>query len=533
MFDHYIVASLAKEIQESLVGIRLQKIWSQNQQAFLLKFKSNAFFLIDLSPQKCHGRLVKSKIETQDLPQPFLLALRKNLEGAKLLDCQQIHNDRTLCLSFQGRTLTYDSVVYKLYLEFMGRHGNAIITDNENTILYAYKTTPFESQSNHIIRPGRNYEPLRHAKKDPTGSKESSEAILDYAGFYKKLIRLLPQDILAQSVGEIHQWISSSSDFRIYLDSEGDSIDFHQFNNDKKRSLSYPDLSTLLDAYYGSEKSKNKKLRHAKRILNNRLKVTEEKIDKLKDNLTKTEEAEKHKLMGELLLAYLHEIEGKSDQVELIDYYKNEPIIISLDPIKTPLENAQAYYKKYEKLIRSRPALKEQLSLAVKELFSLEQLLFDVEQVESNSEVDDIYEELEKMNLIQKQKRKKTIKISPRVFIYNNLRYEVGKNNKQNDEIRKKVKNKNFVWFHAKNIPGSHVVLHEEIHKASREDLLFGAKLASYYSKTKGELVTVDYTSLSKVKKPKSSAPGFVSYHGENQINVNAVAEEILPFEKK
>ncbi len=261
--------------------------------------------------------------------------------------------------------------------------------------------------------------------------------------------------------------------------------------------------------------------------------MTDDKISKLEENLEKTQEAESYKHKGELLLAYLHEIKGKSDKVEVIDYYENKPLIIDLDITKTPLENAQSYYKKYEKLSRSRPALVNQLSLAKEEKFSLQQLLYDVEQVDSSSEVDDLYSELEDLKLIQKQKRAKPLPARPRVFVYLGLRYEVGKNNKQNDEIRRKVKNNDFLWFHAKNIPGSHVILHEEAGKASQEALIFGAKLASYYSRAKGDLVTVDYTSLSKVKKPKASAPGYVNYHGESRLNVSAISEEILPYEKK
>ena len=449
MFDHYLVSSLAEEINENLVGFRMQKIWSRNHQSFLMKFKSSAFLLIDLSPQKCHGRLLTAKSETQDLPQPFLLALRKNLEGAKLISCEQINNDRTLCLSFQVKSVTYDSVVYNLYLELMGRHGNAIITDEENTILYSYKTTPFEAPSEHVIRPGRKYEALLQSKEDPTGSSAPSEDILNYAGFYKKLIKLLPEELLSKSVGEIHSWISCARDFTIYLDNYGDSSDFHQFRNPKRRSLSYPDLSSLLDAYYGSEKSKTKKLRHAQKILLNRMRETEDKKSKLEENLEKTQEAESYKHKGELLLAYLHEIKGKSDNVEVIDYYENKPLIIDLDITKTPLENAQSYYKKYEKLSRSRPALVNQLSLAKEEKFSLQQLLYDVEQVDSSSEVDDLYSELEDLKLIQKQKRAKPLPARPRVFVYLGLRYEVGKNNKQNDEIRRKLKNNDFLWFHA------------------------------------------------------------------------------------
>ena len=140
---------------------------------------------------------------------------------------------------------------------------------------------------------------------------------------------------------------------------------------------------------------------------------------------------------------------------------------------------------------------------------------------------------MEKLRLIQKKKRTSLKTSKPRVFVFEGYRFEVGKNNRQNDEIRKKVKNKNFVWFHSKDLPGSHVILHEKLESASQEALSFGAKLAAYYSRAQGEGVTVDYTSLSKVSKPSGSQAGFVNYFDAKQIYTAASAEEILPFEKK
>lgn len=533
MFDHYIISSLIEELKTEIQGFRVQKIWSVDQSSFLLKFKSRAFLFINLSPQKSHGRLLENKMETQDLPQPFLLALRKTLEGAKLIEISQIKEDRTICLTFQGRTVTYDQVLYKLYLEFMGRHSNAIITSEDNTILYAFKATPYEATTNHLVRPGLVYNPLTSDKKSPSSSIEPVEKALDYNGFYKKLIRLLPDEILKTDLGHIHKWISSSRDFNIFLDENGDFKDFHQFSNKNLRSLSYNSLSKMMEAYYDKEESSNKHLNRYRRILNNRLDLVGEKIIKLKEDLELAESRENYKLCGELLLAYLHEIPARSSEVELKNYYDNSSLSIKLDPNKSPVENSQYYYKKYEKLSRSQPEIEGQLAQALKEEFSLEQLIYELGQIESPSELDEIAQEMERLRLIQKRKRASVKPSKPRVFIFKDCRFEVGKNNKQNDEIRKKVRNKDFVWFHSKDLPGSHVLLHQEIEKASSSCLEFGAKLASYYSKAQGQSITVDYTSLSKVHKPKGGAPGYVNYFDARQIYVGALAEEILPFEIK
>lgn len=533
MFDHYILSSLVEELRSEITNFRLQKIWSVDQNSFLLKFKSKAYLYINLSPQKSHGRMLESKMETQDLPQPFLLALRKTLEGAKLLEVDQVKEDRTICLTFQGRTVTYDQVIYRLYIEFMGRHSNALITNEDKTILYAYKATPYEANTDHLVRPGLTYKPLIPPKKSPEGSTELIDNALDYNGFYNKLIKLLPEEVLDKNLGQIHKWIYSSRDFNIFLDEDGNFKDFHQFSNKNLRSIGYTNLSKMLAAYYEKEESSNKHLIRYRKILNNRLGLVQEKITKLNEDLDQAKSRESYKLWGELILAYLHEIPVRSSEVSLNNYYDNSFITIKLNPNKNPVENSQIYYKKYEKLSRSQPEIEKQLDQALKEKFSLEQLIYELGQVESASELEEISQEMEKLRLIQKKKRTSLKTSKPRVFVFEGYRFEVGKNNRQNDEIRKKVKNKNFVWFHSKDLPGSHVLLHQEIDKASKSSLEFGAKLASYYSKAQGQEVTVDYTSLSKVHRPKGGAPGYVNYFDARQIYTGALAEEILPFEEK
>ena len=416
MFDHYILSSLVEEIRENLLGLRLQKIWSVNQSSFLLKFTSRAFLLIDLSTQKSHGRLLSQKCETQDLPQPFLLALRKTLEGAKLTGVSQEEKDRTLVLEFQGRTSTLDRATYRFYIEFMGRHTNGIITSGEDKILYAYKATPFDAKTDHIIRKDRTFTPLSASKKDPRGSLSPSDDLMDYRGFYKKLIKLLPEEVLGKNVGEIDRWIEESRDFRIFLDDNGDLRDFHQFNNPFLRSLSYQSLSSMLESFYSSSPGKSKNISRIRKVLDKRLELVEEKIEKLEKNLVSTNKADDYKLWGELLIANLHSLKSKVDQVELLNYYEDKKEIIELDDRKSPLENAQGFYKSYEKLIRSRPAIKVQLEKARKEKFSLEQALYNLEQVETPSDLEEVYQELERLKLLQKRKRASLAPSKARIF---------------------------------------------------------------------------------------------------------------------
>ncbi len=533
MFDHYLVKSLAKECQEQLQDYRVQKIWARNHESFILKFKGDRFFLLHLSPQKCHGRLETEKGETQDLSFPFLLALRKTLESAKLISCEQINGDRILLLRFQGRSVTLDPKVYHLYMEFMGRHGNAILTEEDNTILYAYKQTPYEAESEHVVRSGYIYTPPQQNKPSPLHVEDEGKNALSYRGFYKKLLNLLPKEIKDLSVGEIHNWISQQQSFTLYLDEEGNLKDLHQFTNVTHRHVLYPSLSQLLAAFFTAEKNTHRGKGQLKKILTNRSSLINEKIQKLEDAKDRAQKSEEFKRKGELLLAYLHTLEGHPSEVKLMDYYEEKPVIIQLDPLKSPLQNAQHFYKQYEKLQRSLPIIKEQIEKSKEELQQVEQLIYNLEQVETPLEIQEISEEMHQLGLLRQGKKKERLLSKPRSFSYQGYHYEVGKNNHQNDELRRKTKNKNYLWFHAKQIPGSHVLLHLEKEKATDEALVFGAKLASYYSKAKGALIPIDFTTIGEVHKPKGAPSGFVIYRGESTLQIEAKAEEILPYEKK
>lgn len=531
MFDHYLVNSLASECQEKLQGYHVQKIWARNHESFILKFRGDSFFLLNLSPQKCHGRLETEKGETQDLSFPFLLALRKTLESAKLISCEQINSDRILLLRFQGRSITLDPKVYHLYLEFMGRHGNAILTEEDNTILYAYKQTPYEAESEHIVRSGYTYTPPEQNKPSPLGVEDQGDNVLAYRGFYRKLIKLLPQEIQEMKVGEIHNWISEQQDFTLYLDEHGNVKDLHQFTNEAHRHVIYPSLSELLTAFFTAEKTTHRGKGHLNKILNNRYSLVAEKIKKLEEAKEKSKKSEDYKRKGELLLAYLHSIKGSPSEVELIDYYDEKPVVIELDSSKSPLQNAQHFYKQYEKLQRSLPMIREQIKKSKEEKLELEQLLYNLEQVETPLEIQEISQEMHQLGLIKKGKKKERQISKPRSFNYQGFHYEVGKNNHQNDELRRKTKNKDYVWFHAKQVPGSHVLLHLEKDQATDEALEFGAKLASFYSRAKGAPIAIDYTTIGEVQKPKGAPSGFVIYRGESTIQMDAKAEEILPYE--
>ena len=533
MFDHYIVKSLAEEIDMHLKGYHVQKIWARNHENFILKFKGDAYLLLNLSPQKPHARIEKEKGDIQDLSFPFLLALRKTLESAKLISCEQIENDRILLLRFQGRSITLDPKVYHLYLEFMGRHCNGILTEEDHTILYAYKQTPYEAESEHLVRAGYSYRPPSQSKPSPIGSKDSFDQALHYQGFYKKLLKLLPNEIKMKQLGEIHQWIANKRDFTLYLDEDGQVKDLHQFLNPSLRHVQYQSLSELLAAFFGAEKTTNRSSGHLKKILHNRHALVEEKIGKLVLAKEKSEKGEDYKRKGELLLAYLHSMEGSPSEVELIDYYEERPVTIALDPRKTPLQNAQQFYRLYEKLQRSRPMITEQLEKAKEEKKVLEQLLFNLDQVDTPLEMQEMAEEMAEIGLLKETKKKAKQISKPRLFLYKGYTFEVGKNNQQNDELRKKTKNKNFLWFHAKHVPGSHVLLHLEEKDLTEDAVLFGAKLASFYSRAKGAPIPIDYTTLSKVHKPKGTPSGFVIYKGESTVLMEARAEEILPYEKK
>ena len=305
----------------------------------------------------------------------------------------------------------------------------------------------------------------------------------------------------------------------------GDFLEFYcvNLNNFAEcESIKFADPNSLLDKFY-KEKDKQERLKNRsvniQKLLHTNIERCLKKGEKLESMLEKCKTKESYKIKGDLLTSFIYSINPGDSEITLQNFYSEnyEDIKIDLDPNKSPSENVQSYYKKYNKLKKSEEAAKEQLEKNSEELLYLNSVLINIQNADNYEEIEDIKNELITTEYIRKRKQNKNSKKSkpskPLHFISSDgIDIYVGKNNIQNDYLSLKLASKNHLWLHTKNIPGSHVIIcATDIPDSTLEE---AAALAAFYSKAQNSTkVPVDYTLVKNLKKPSGAKPGMVIYH--------------------
>ncbi len=536
MFDTFILNSLIEELNHNLLSYRLQRVLSPGPMSYILRFRKDRQLLLHLDPSRCFAALAGDEVKETDSPTPFSIYLRRNLQNAKLISIKQRAFDRVMELSFLASTPTFDKRILKLIIELMGRHSNMILTDENDRIIQALKYTPHLSETQHIIRIGKTYRDMETGKEDPLSSSLASTNYKEASGFTPKLMRLLPDEIKALNLSEISNWLIRQNRFSLYLDPNGNPYDFHRFENPTLSFVSFPTVSSLILSYYQTRSRQEHSLSHKRRfeqIINTRIERVERKLQKQRRELDQAMDADSLKQIGDILLSSLHLLPKRGNQVEVYDYYSDEMRNIELNDKFSVSQNAQQYYKRYEKAKRAKSMIEEQLENSQQEYRRLEQLRFDLSLSTDYSDLRLIEQELIHEGYLPKTNNKPSVSVSkPRRFEYLGAVYLVGKNASQNNEITFRTKDRSFLWFHAKDIPGSHVILLQSEEDSSSDQLLFGAKLAAYFSRDHQTRVQVDYTQLKYVKKHRGANLGNVYYTNQRSILTDVKASEILIYEK-
>ncbi len=530
-----MIQKIGKIINEKIVGMHVQKIFSDSKNSYLFKFSSNKFIKIDLSGDKGYINYLDKKAIGEAEDSQMIIFLRKYFQSAKLSSIEQIAFDRLIKLTFIGRDEVYDKAIYNLYIELMGRHSNLIVTDADDKILYALKYTPREITVKHSVVINSNYVPINSEKIDPRHSTLLYKNV-DFKtvkGFHKKLNDLvLDNELQNHTLQEISNRILHSTEYYMHK-KDNNQYDFYLLPNSSLENVTYEDLSTLIEDFYNSFKVRNKfnsSRQNYLKIVKNKINLLENKLVKLDQELTVANNAKIFKLKGELLQAYQHNIHPHKTPVEVFDYYSNKNVLIDIDTNKSIIENSNRYYKRYQKLTASKEKKRRQIDITKQTIEELNSILYALETIENTNELDDILSELYELNVITKKNKAAKATVSkPLEFVLDDIKVKVGKNNIQNDRLTFKTKNKNYVWLHVKDIPGSHVVILEEYDKVSEKTLVKAAKLAAYYSKSKhSNNVPVDYTRLKDVKKKTGSKPGFVNYFHQRTLYVKPTPFSLL-----
>lgn len=564
-FDGLFTGAMTNEVASKLTTGRISKIVQPSNYEVLLTVRANgANYKLILSAHPSYARFhfTNQNYDTPSEPSMFTMLLRKHLNGGIIESITQLDHERIVNIKVRSRNEIGDEQYRTLVIELMGRHSNIILIDEDRQmILDSIKHVPMAVNRHRIVQPGATYiSPPKQEKLDPfqTISEEefyqiihhseesASQAIVQQ---FSGISPLLANEIVFKGKEQIFDTFNmimkdiqlgnlSPSLFRLESKELFYFINLSHLNAEQ---TIFPSLSELLDVYYFGKAERDRVKQQSgdlEKLLQNELSKNKKKIKKLRKSLEDTDKADYIQLQGELITANMFALKKGMKEIEVVNYYDENggTMVIPLSPLKTPSENAQAYFTKYTKLKNSVAHIEEQIKLTIEENEYLETV---IQQIESASprDLEEIREELAETGYVKKKKLKKAQKTSKQKVTLDEYISStgelllVGKNNKQNDYLTNKLASRDELWFHTKDIPGSHVVIRGK--DPSETAIKEAAIIAAYFSKARqSSSVPVDYTEIRHVKKPNGSKPGFVIYEQNNTVYVTPDEELVLKLKK-
>lgn len=548
-FDGFFLHHMVEELRRELVNGRIQKINQPFEQELVLQIRSNRqSHRLLLSAHPVFGRiqLTQTTFENPAQPSTFIMVLRKYLQGALIESIEQVENDRIVEMTVSNKNEIGDHIQATLIIEIMGKHSNILLVDkSSHKILEVIKHVGFSQNSYRTLLPGSTYiAPPSTVSLNPFTIKD------------EKLFEILQtQETTAKNLQSLFQGLGrdTANELESILVSEKLSTFRNFFNQETKPCLTetsfspvpfanqvgepFANLSDLLDTYYKDKAERDRVKQQASELIRrveNELQKNRHKLKKQEKELLATDNAEEFRQKGELLTTFLHQVPNDQDQVILDNYYTNQPITIALDKALTPNQNAQRYFKRYQKLkeaVKYLTDLIEETKATILYLESVETVLNQA----GLEEIAEIREELIQTGFIRRRQREKIQKRKkPEQYLASDGKtiIYVGRNNLQNEELTFKMARKEELWFHAKDIPGSHVVISGNLYP-SDEVKTDAAELAAYFSQGRlSNLVQVDMIEVKKLNKPTGGKPGFVTYTGQKTLRVTPDPEKIASMKK-
>ncbi|EPV74215.1 NFACT family protein [Streptococcus agalactiae] len=542
-FDGFFLHHLTNELQEQIEKGRIQKVNQPFDHELVLTIRNNRRnYKLLLSAHPVFGRIqtTEANFQNPQNPNTFTMIMRKYLQGAVIETIQQIENDRILEIVVSNKNEIGDHIKATLVVEIMGKHSNIILIDkNEHKIIESIKHVGFSQNSYRTILPGSTYiaPPKTKAINPFDISDQTLFELLQTNDLSPKNLQQLFQGLGRDTALELSHCLKDNklNDFRQFFSREyypsltEKSFSAVQFSSSHE---TFQSLGQLLDYYYQEKAEKDRIAQQASVLIHRVQSELEKNIKKLakqQDELLATENAEEFRQKGELLTTYLSIVPNNQDIVVLDNYYTNQTIEISLDRALTPNQNAQRYFKKYQKLKEAVKHLKGIISDTKNTITYLESVETSLNHA-SMEDINDIREELVETGFIKRRAHDKQHKRKkPEQYLASDGKtiIMVGRNNLQNDELTFKMARKGELWFHAKDIPGSHVLIRDNLNP-SDEVKTDAAELAAYYSKARlSNLVQVDMIEAKKLNKPSGTKPGFVTYTGQKTLRVTPTQEKI------
>ncbi|MCR5716243.1 MAG: NFACT family protein [Lachnospiraceae bacterium] len=562
-FDGITIANIIQECREKLIGARIYKIAQPEADELLLTFKApGGQYRLVLSADASLPLIYLTQENKQSpMTAPnFCMLLRKHIQNGRIVDITQPGLERIMRMEIEHLDEMGDLCRKVLVIEIMGKHSNIIFLNDEEMIIDSIKHISAQVSSVREVLPGRTYFiPQTQNKLDPIAYANAPDersfaaavfgkAYPTYKAIYSSFTGISP--ILAQEIcyrsgvdaDRAANTLDGADEKRlsgVFLQMMKDvqagrfapaivyengqpkdyaAVELTMYAKDQSKP--YDSISELLQDYY-REKNTITRIRQKsadlRKIVSTALERTVKKYDLQCSQIRDTEKREKYRIYGELLHTYGYEAKQGDKELKAINYYDGQEITIPLDPQQTPAENAKKYFDKYNKMKRTYETLTELTKDVEAEIEHLRSIATSLDIALQESDLTEIKEELTESGYIKRKGGAKREKILSKPFHYvssDGFDIYVGKNNYQNEYLTFKFAIGNDMWFHAKGMPGSHVIVKtggKELPDRTYEE---AARLAAYYSQGRGaEKVEIDYSEKKNIKKPPAARPGFVIYH--------------------
>ncbi|RIM44684.1 fibronectin-binding domain-containing protein [Staphylococcus capitis] len=548
-YDGLFTKKMVESLQ-SLVSGRIHKINQPENDTIIMVVRQNRKnhqLLLSIHPSFSRLQITDKKYDNPFNPPMFARVFRKHLEGGFIENIRQIGNDRRVEIDIKSKDEIGDTMHRTIILEIMGKHSNLILVDENRKIIEGFKHLTPNTNQYRTVMPGFEYEaPPSQNKLNPyeisgqealkyidfNSGKISKQLLNSFEGFSPLITneivsrrQFMTQDTLPEAYDEVMAETQLSPTPVFHKNHETGKEDFYfmQLNQFYDDVVEYDSLNDLLDRYYDARGERERVKQRANdlvRFVQQQLQKQQNKLSKLIDEYESAKDKETQQLYGELITANIYRIKQGDESVTALNYYTGEEVTIPLNPTKSPSVNAQYYYKQYNRLKTREHELDHQIQLTKENIDYFSNIEQQLEHI-TVDDIDDIRDELADQGFMKQRKNTKKKKNAQiQLQTYRSSHGDtilVGKNKKQNDYLTNKKAQKSHIWFHTKDIPGSHVVILND--SPSDETIKEAAMLDGYFSKAGNSgQIPVDYTEIRNVHKPSGAKPGFVTYDNQKTL---------------